>query len=112
MSRVAIADAGIQHRLCGARQQGPPGYHDHDCRGTVVIGERQEDIAALFVIIGSGQANRAWPRTFGFVARPWAPVATLLAVGTAGATWGECGAAVVAFAAFRLPPGGKLAPAA
>jgi hypothetical protein len=72
-----MADAGIQHRPCGARQQGPHGYHDHDCRGTVGSGERQEDMAALFVNIGSDQANRTSRGDVGLCGAP---------VGTGGNT--------------------------
>ena len=43
----------------------------------------------LFVNIGSDQANRTCRGDVGLCG---APVGTLLAVGAAGVTWGECGA--------------------
>jgi hypothetical protein len=66
----------------------------------------------LIVIIGSGQANRACRGDVGLCGALAPPVATLLPVGAAGATWGECGAVVVIFTPFQLPCGAKLEPAA
>src|ERR1035441_1467966 len=59
----------------------------------------------IFPHIGSGLGE---PRPHGTVwlwARPSHRVATLVAVGAAGATCDKCGVAVVVFVRFQLPPG-------
>jgi hypothetical protein len=93
MWRCAMADADIQYRAerrASARPIRLPATMITEVPQWAVKATRTWRRYSLISVAIRPTAPAA--ETWGFVARPWALVATLLAVGAAGATWGECGA--------------------